>query len=697
MKKILCLSCLAIALQAHSQVSIDPSATIGATGSVQFAYKGTQVTLTTVRAADNHIWLQQNLGATQVATAQNDVASYGDYFQFGRWDDGHQSPVSTVAPASGLAANNPGGLGAGTSTYYNGFWSGGNGGDTWSGTAATATNGKDPCTALGTGWRLPTAAEWTAVKTAEGMDGNWDAAVIPPAYLNSNLKLSRAGYRTGSGSFNYLGGAVMMWTASVQAGGQPEVLVSGVGLNYVGNPGITRDVGASCRCIKTTSTPPVGCTGTPTAPVMSTTASSLCSGNTIALAATQSSTANGITYQWEQSTTGTAGSWSNVSGGSGATTLTYTSAALTANTYFRVVATCTSSALTAASSTVLITVNPQLTPSLTISANTNGPICSGNPVTFTASPNNGGSAPLYQWKKGSVNVGNGSATYTDNTLTATDVISCEMISNAPCAAATPVASNTLSLTVNDVVTPVAVISATPANGVCAGASVTFDAVQLNGGTAPVYEWFQNGNPVGSNAASYSYIPVDGDVITVVLTSNAVCTSTATDTADPVIASVFALPAQPTITVANNVLSSSATSDNQWYKNGTAIPGADQQTYTVVDAGYYQVRVTNAHDCSSLSDSLLADPAVGIGQYETGFSISTYPAPFKSGFRISVANKAQVSQSYKLAVVNQLGQTVYRDQFEGNTYHVSVPELPGGLYLVIISNETGKATLKVVKE
>ena len=697
MKKILFLSCIVLAGQAQSQVSTDPSATVGSTGSVQFSYKGAQVTLTTVRAADNNIWLQQNLGATQVATAQNDVASYGDYFQFGRWDDGHQNASSTVAAASGLSANNPSGLGAGTATYYNGFWSVGAGSDSWSGTSASATNGKDPCTALGAGWRLPTAAEWTAVKTAEGMDGNWNATVIPQAYLNSNLKLSRAGYRTGSGSFNYLGAAVLMWSASLQPGGAPSLLVSGLGLNAVTNPGITRDAGAPCRCIKTSSTPPVGCTGTPNAPVMGTTASSICSGNTIALAATQSSTVTGITYQWEQSATGTAGSWSNVSGGSGATTLNYTSAALTASTYFRVVATCTSSSQTATSSSVLITVNPQLTPALTISADVNGAICQGTLVTFTANPVNGGATPMYQWKKGTVNVGNGSATYTDNTLTSTDVISCEMISNAPCAATTPVISNTITFTVNDVVTPLVVVSATPADGVCEGTAVTFDAVQINGGTTPAYEWFQNGNPVGANANSYSYVPADGDVITVILTSDALCTTAPTDTSDPLIAEVFALPAQPTITVANDVLTSSAASDNQWYKDGNAIPGADQQTYTVVNAGYYQVKVTNANDCSSISDSLFAEPTVGIGKYESGFSVSTYPSPFKNDFSITIENKAQGHQSYKLSVMNQLGQTVYQAQFEGTNHRVVAPELAGGLYFVLISNDTGKATLKIVKE
>ena len=39
----------------------------------------------------------------------------------------------------------------------------------------------------------------------------------------------------------------------------------------------------------------------------------------------------GISYQWQSSTNGTAG-WANVTGGTGANTATYTTAALTAKT-----------------------------------------------------------------------------------------------------------------------------------------------------------------------------------------------------------------------------------------------------------------------------------------------------------------------------------------------------------------------------
>src|SRR5687767_9064122 len=156
--------------------TVDPGSTVGSTGVVNFVYKGQQVAYKTVRAGDGKIWLQQNLGSPQVAFHQSDEASFGDYFQWGRWDDGHQAPNSPTL-ASGPSLLNPSNIPAGNPNFLigtatNKWW--GTGGlitDTWSGTSATSTNGKDPCVALGAGWRLPTGAEWANLKNYHDLEG----------------------------------------------------------------------------------------------------------------------------------------------------------------------------------------------------------------------------------------------------------------------------------------------------------------------------------------------------------------------------------------------------------------------------------------------------------------------------------------------------------------------------------------------
>lgn len=90
----------------------------------------------------------------------------------------------------------------------------------------------------------------------------------------------------------------------------------------------------------------------------------VCSGNSTTLTTTSSVG----TLQWKSSTSAS-GTYSNVSGGSGATTASYTTAALTQTTYYKVEATngVCSAALSATPVTVTVNANPTLTIDLTSS------------------------------------------------------------------------------------------------------------------------------------------------------------------------------------------------------------------------------------------------------------------------------------------------------------------------------------------
>ncbi|KDN56607.1 T9SS sorting signal type C domain-containing protein [Flavobacterium seoulense] len=97
-----------------------------------------------------------------------------------------------------------------------------------------------------------------------------------------------------------------------------------------------------------------------------------------------------------------------------------------------------------------VTVNPNLNASVSIAASPSGAICYGTPVTFTATPTNGGTAPVYQWRINGVNVAGANAvTYTNSTLINGDVVSCVMTSNAsPCLTGSPATSNSITMTVS---------------------------------------------------------------------------------------------------------------------------------------------------------------------------------------------------------------------------------------------------------
>jgi hypothetical protein len=133
-----------------------------------------------------------------------------------------------------------------------------------------------------------------------------------------------------------------------------------------------------------------------------------------------------------------------------------------------------------------IAVTPSVTPSVSIST-PSSTICAGQTITFTATVTNGGASPTYVWKRNGVIQSSTTNTYSSSGLANGAVIACEITSNAPCASPTTVASNSITVTVNNPVSPSVNLTATQTS-ICFGNSVTFTATPTNGGSAPVYLW-----------------------------------------------------------------------------------------------------------------------------------------------------------------------------------------------------------------
>ncbi len=120
-----------------------------------------------------------------------------------------------------------------------------------------------------------------------------------------------------------------------------------------------------------------------------------------------------------------------------------------------------------------------LNPSVSIAASAN-PVCAGDPVTFTATPANGGSAPAYLWKINGNSAGANSAIFKTNTLANGDIINCVMSSSVACTS--PVSSNNIVMMIN------------PSPVVLLGTDITLspgNSVQLNPavtGTIIHYQW-----------------------------------------------------------------------------------------------------------------------------------------------------------------------------------------------------------------
>ncbi len=317
-------------------------------------------------------------------------------------------------------------------------------------------------------------------------------------------------------------------------------------------------------------------------------ATTVCSGTTVNFNATPTNGGTVPTYQWKKNGV-------NITG---ATSATYALTSPANGDVLTVVMTSNSGCVstpTATSNAITLSVTSLITPTATITASSST-FCAGTSVQFTSSITNGGTAPAYQWKKnGSIISGATSATYTSNTLVNGDIITLQLTSNAVCPSATVVNSNPVTMTVTTAVTPAVSIAANNTT-VCAGTPVNFTSTPTNGGTTPTYQWKKNGvNITGATSATYTLTsPVNGDAITVVMTSNATCASTATATSNAVTITVTTAVTPSVSIAANNTTVCSGTAVNfiatptnggttptyQWKKNGVNITGATSATYAL---------------------------------------------------------------------------------------------------------------------
>jgi len=176
------------------------------------------------------------------------------------------------------------------------------------------------------------------------------------------------------------------------------------------------------------------------------------------------------------------------------------------------------------SNVITMTVNPLNIPEVTIYESLND-ICEGTSVTFTADPViNGGTNPTFEWFLNDDPVGGNDLTYVTDSLSDGDevkvVLTPDVTASCP---GPPDTSNVVIMTVNPLDT-VSVTVSVAADTVCVGTPVTFTATAVNGGSSPTYQWRKNGVNVGANNATYSFTPVNNEQVSVILTSDATCTT-----------------------------------------------------------------------------------------------------------------------------------------------------------------------------
>lgn len=337
-------------------------------------------------------------------------------------------------------------------------------------------------------------------------------------------------------------------------------------------------------------------------------------------------TGDGLTYQWEVSEDGGT-SWNNVVNNAtytGATAasmfISNTPASFHENQYRVTVSGTCPSPVTSIVGTLNVgevTLNTQ-PPATTV-------VCDGGTTTITVGAS--GNSLVYQWQLSTNNgasfsplsnagvysgVDSQTLTITGATLGMTNYQYRVVIGSVACPSVTSSAS---TLGVNPLLSTSVSITAAPGDEICDGTEVTFTAAPVNGGGTPSYQWFLNGSPAGTNAATFVISTLaDNDQVSVEMTSSATCPTPALSTSNTITMTVNPiLPASVSISTANTTVcegsnitftatpvNGGSTPSYAWTING-APAGTNSATFSttaLANGDVVAVEMTSSETCVS---------------------------------------------------------------------------------------------------
>ena len=329
------------------------------------------------------------------------------------------------------------------------------------------------------------------------------------------------------------------------------------------------------------------------------------------------------------------------------------------------------------SDSVVVTIVTPVTPSLTVTTGMGDTVCLGNTITFTANPVNGGSTPIYQWYLNTVLVADATNIYAHIPANG-DVVKAVLISSAACASPDTVSASD-TMTVETQATPTVSIAVNPGTLVCAGTPVTFTATSAYGGSLPILSWTVNG-VTSSTGNTYTYVPTNGDNVSVELTSNFTCPTV--DTAVANVMMTVGAPSIPVVEISANPGTSIATGQvdtltavvtnagssvsYQWVVNSTVIVGATNSVYysTFSNNDSVTCQAINYNGCNlegfnsvKITVFPLDVKAVTFGSGD----IRLIPNPNVGTFAIKGTLGTTADEEVTMEVTDILGQVIYKNK------------------------------------
>jgi Secretion system C-terminal sorting domain len=323
--------------------------------------------------------------------------------------------------------------------------------------------------------------------------------------------------------------------------------------------------------------------------------------------------------------------------------------------------------------------------------------CSGDSVSITAVPVNGGITNTYQWRlNGNIVNGVFGSLYT-GPLNAGNTLTCVLKSTEGCVInpitpEMPVVNNFTTF-----LTPSHFISTNPGI-ICNGVVVTFSSVATNGGSNPGYQWYQNNILVpGATQSTFSpSVYAHNDNIACTLFPNS-CTSLDSVSVNTFI-TVFQVP-NATVNVNGNVLSAqTAGATYQWVdcnNNYAPIPNAIQQAFSPISNGSYALIISNPF----CSDTSACQTITTIGMNDQDLleqSIRILPNPTSDNTLVTFPDFIEVTS---IIITDMAGRNFGYTLVLGNEKRVelSVGHLSPGIYILQLNHSTGVISKQLIVE
>jgi hypothetical protein len=327
-------------------------------------------------------------------------------------------------------------------------------------------------------------------------------------------------------------------------------------------------------------------------------------------------------------------------------------------------------AAVAESNVIEMTVTPSVVPSVSINTVTNV-VCENETVLFISSGQNAGEDPSIQWLVNGEIQGDGSSFILTNPQDQ-DHVFCLMTSSEVCATLEEVSSNEITVEVLPMVQPSVTIS-TVETEICSEHEILIESAIENGGTAPTFNWYLNGQLTDEHSTSWTTNTLqNGDQVICEMNSNASCAISQLAESNSLQFTVVQL-AIPVISEIGNELTipTIMNATYQWYLGSEVIEGATTNVLVPTANGEYYGEITLG-PCIQMSEPFIITD-IGIDEWPD-LLVSIYPNPTKNLVYISPRH-----ENMSIIVTDVTGNTLRIIQ--GSV--VDLTELSNGIYTLEI--------------